>query len=301
MAKQMNKDPWELDISAQSEIQSEIRGRRQRTLCPKVNKDIGGRCFVCEKVQSLFDSGEQDKIDMAKRLSAKPTIYVNAVLPSNPSKVVIIELGIKAANAILDGINLQEWGNITHPKKGKGREIKITKKRGNGGFNEYPTNPALNPADYDVPDETLNSRYNLSNMLELLKTEDILNVATLKMDETLTFRILPAWDDGKGNKKIMKPMWYHWGVTEAEVNGETAILEYKEEDTQTLWDTAKEEEKVEKVEQTADTAPSADEEHEACFGNEACFDENDEECKNCKDFKACARIVAKKAAEKSGA
>jgi len=298
----MVKDPYEIqakDIEGLEKTAKSSFGGG--VFCPKRNPSLEGDCYVCKAVSQLFNGSESDK-EKARRIMAKCTWYANAVFPDNPNKVILLEMGKKAGDDILYGIKKKDgWNSILNPKQNKGRELKITKYRGEGGRNAYSVELALDRADYDIPKETIDNMYNLDNIIELIGTEEIFRVnSNLRMDESLTFRLLPPWDSEK--KWPLMFVYRHWGVTEEEVRGEKPIdilndapVEMGSVDTSkesAPWenDSPKEEnvkEEVTKPEKKAAKTPP-------CFGKPVVFEAESEECLNCPFYKKCAKAVASK-------
>jgi hypothetical protein len=300
MAKQ---DPYMLDTKAQAEIQNETKLASQGVLCPKRNRSINKPCAVCDAVSVLFNTGDKQDKEVAYLKMAKANYYFNVVFPSDPSKIVLLEMGKKAGSIILDGITLQGWVDIAHPKAKLGREMLITKKISDKR-NSYHPAPVLQNADWDVPDEVLQNIPNLDNILEILeaKPDNLYKISQLKVDETLRFRILPPWDNGNGNKRIAAVVWRHWGgVTQEEVDGLVAVNTTMPEEKDPA--EAKKEEKPpweEPSEAKPEPSPevpkegSKDKPDVPCLGNANLFDSEDPECKKCWQYKKCGRLVAKK-------
>jgi hypothetical protein len=278
----MGTDPYLLDKDEAKKMKEEAKVRSVGVFCPKRNKQIGKRCFVCEKLQPLWNFPEKSKErEIAKNKSVKANFYLQVVFPSNPNELVILELGKKAGSDILDGIEDQGWTDIAHPVKGKGREMKITKKKGELDYHTYKVSPILEKADWSIPDSILGNLYNLDNILDLLidPNTKIFKVTSLKLDESLTFRICPPWNADSGNRRIMTVVWRHWGgITQDEVDGITEVsLDLPEE-------------KEEKKEDTTQHLPwksGVDINKPRCFGNSDFYEEDSDLCKKCQSFKEC--------------
>ncbi len=284
-------DVYLLDSAAQKSFQEETKGRGLGVLCPKRNLSINGKCYVCDEVARLFGTGNKVDKDVAFLKMAKANFYMTCVTKDKPNEVFILEMGKKAGNAILDGVTQRSWNDIAHPLANKGREMMISKVKGLAGFAEYQPSPSLEKADWEVPKEALDKRPNLDNIISLLKdkTVPVRRVSDMKEGETITFRILPPWDNGQGNKRFMTVVWRHYGgVTQGEVDGSEPIdvntTGKEEKPTQTTsndpmpWD-----------DQPEENQPK----HEKCFGLKQFYEEGDKTCRDCKDFKACAREVLK--------
>lgn len=287
-------DPWLLDQEEHKNLQNENKGKAGGTFCPKRNTTLDGDCKVCDEVSRLFNTGEKRDKEIAFQKMSKASFYFNIVLSSNINKGMILEMGKKAGNSILDGINQQNWVDIAHPIANKGREMMITKKQGDAGYPAYQPSPNLEKADWSVPEDVLKARPNLDNIIDILKegSSDIYKISDLKMDETLRFRILPPWENKDGNKRVAAVVWRHYGgVTQDEVDGKVNMdlslpQTHKSQDTTkstssdtAVWDSNDDESKVSK---------------EKCFGMVNCYDSEDEVCMKCSDFKSCGREVMNK-------
>jgi hypothetical protein len=308
------KDPYMIDTDEQKKTKDEAKMSSQGIFCPKRNKSIGGKCAVCEQVSVLFNTGDPTDKEVAYQKMAKANWYFNVIFPSEPDKVVLLEMGKKAGDAILDGVIDKGWTDIAHPKANFGREMLITKKN-NGNFNYYEVSPNLQNADWDVPKEVLGNIPNLDDIIPTLKEnpDNLYKVSSLKQGETLRFRILPPWDNGAGNKRIAAITFRHWGgVTQEEVDGivamDTSLPDsnkdtdkateekppWEEDSKATEKPENKEAEKPKKEDDVNEGSSSKPD--EPCLGNADLFDPDDEDCKKCWQFKKCGRLVAKKAA-----
>jgi hypothetical protein len=127
--------------------------------------------------------------------------------------------------------------DIAHPKANYGRELKITKSKGDGNYPAYSIDPILEKADWDISDEILNNLPNLDqgNVIDIIMndTEEILKASSLKTDETLTIRVCPPWKEARerGEKRVLTPLFRHWGgVTKDDI--ENGGLEFTTDDEQ---------------------------------------------------------------------
>jgi len=279
----MPKDPYLLDPNEATKMKDENKGSTKGVLCPKRNLNIGGTCKVCETVQQLFNTGDKKDQELAYQKMAKCNFYLNVVFPSDPNKSIILELGKKAGNVILDKVEEGKWTDIAHPLKGKGRELEIKKKKGDLGYNTYDVSPSLEKADYAVGKDALENRANLDNIIELLGTEEIFKISQLKLDETLTFRLLPPWDNGQGNKRFLAYVYRHWGVTQEEIDGTIPVnLAHSEPEEESVPDNPFQE---------SESSIPPESKKEPCFGDKRFFDSEDEDCLSCSSFKACGKAV----------
>jgi hypothetical protein len=294
------KDPYLIDEKALESLEGAAKSSTGGgVFCPRKNPALHGECAVCKVVSQLFNGSESDK-NIARRIMAKCTWFGNVIFPQNPNKIVLLEMGKKAGDDILYGMKKKEgWGSITNPAKGKGRELTLTKYRGEGGRNAYSVELALDRAEYDVPKPVLDNLYDLDTIIELLKTEDIFRVSSeLKIDERLTFRLLPPWDATK-NWPLMF-VYRHWGVTEEQVRGEKPVELLEVPSTfdseggspSTTEAPPWEEEKTRAEEPAVET--KSGERKPPCFGRPVVFEAESEECLSCKFYRACAKEVSSK-------
>jgi len=219
---------------------------------------------------------------------AKANYYFNVVLADNPEVLVLLELGKKAGDSLIFGMEKKGWTDIAHPKANEGRELQITKTK-DGKWFFYSVDPVMQNADYDVPDSVLSNLYNLDNVIDLVNsgTANVMKISDLKEGETLKVRLCPPWDNGNGNRRVASYIYRHWGVTEDHVNGQVSL----DEDFSTERATPK----------TGHVA-STTVEREVCFGSPEIFSEEDEACtKDCKDYAECAVLVETKLKRKAAA
>lgn len=300
------KDPWMLNSEEAKKTKEETKFRSTGEICPKRNLSLGKACKACEEVSAVYQStvDGDPKRKVAGRKSAKASYFANIVLPSNPNKSVIAEMGKKLGDTILDMLEKGKWLDIAHPKEGYGRELTITKKM-EGDYPSYSITAELDKADYDIPDETLENLPNLDqeNLIEILteNTETVLKISSLKLDETMTIRMCPPWKEAmdRGEKRILTPVFRHWGgVTKDEIaNGGLTFGEFTESKDADDDDKAPWEDKPEVTNHSdeLDIPPETQtkSEREPCFGKVNVYEEDDEECQSCRDYKPCGRAVAK--------
>jgi len=328
-------DPWMLNPEDARKTKNETKFSSKGVICPKRNLTIGEPCKACTEVSTIYQTtvdGDPTR-KAAGRKSAKASYFANVVFANNQDKSVIMEMGKKSGDRILEKLDKGEWLDIAHPKKGMGRELKLSKSKSDG-FNVYSVDPVLEKVDWDVSDEILENLPNLDqqNLIGIVAedTEEIFKLSSLKMDESITIRMCPPWKEARerGEKRIITPLFRHWGgVTQENIdNGGLTFDETdpndstktekaeKASDEEKPWegknelpnektDTGtttvdpepeKEKEKVEeKVETKTEEKKEPVAEREPCFGKATVFEEDDEECTSCKDFKSCARAVLK--------
>jgi len=298
----MTKDPYMLDEGVGQSLIDANKLTNKGVVCPKHNLTINKPCAVCVQVKALYDDGSAEKKDLAGKMSAKPNYYAYVVFPANPDKAVLFEMGKKAGDTIKYGIRMKGWYDIANPKKGVGRELKITKFKGDRGYNAYSVEPSLEKLTYDVGKAALSGRKNFDDILSIVETDEIFKVSSLKMDETITVMVLPDLDLER--KWPVVSVWRHWGVTQDEIEGKIPIQllstlsqappssqPLPEELTEQLpWDTiegppegGQQEDPPIKVEPNPSAA-----EHEGCYKDKDSFEIDDKEvCQKCADFIEC--------------
>jgi hypothetical protein len=293
------KDPFMLDPNDVKDVKSGLKNSSAGVICPKLNKQISTRCAVCDSLQPLWQYPKgHAKREIAVQKKAKVNFYMNVVFPEDPNKSYILEVGKQAGNAIIAGIEKKGWTDIIHPKANMGRELQITKGSADG-YNQYSVTPVLNKADWDIPKKVLDNLPNLDNTLEMVKNNELNDdnfkrVSDIKMDETLTFRMCPPAQDAVMFRFIAY-VWRHWGgVTQAEVDGEEAVnLNMPDIDENSDSDTPQEElwENNKEATEEPPLQPPAEDmnQREPCFGKNEFFDATDDDCQECKDFKACKK------------
>lgn len=299
------KDPYMLDPSVGQALIDADKPKSASVLCPKHNLKVGKPCAVCTAVKALYDEGGPEKEKLASRLSAKVGYYAWIVFPSNPDKAILLEMGKKAGDAIKYGIRVKGWLDIVNPKAGVGRELKITKQRGDMGYNAYSVEPSLEKLTYDVGQKALDGRKNWDDIFTMIETEPIYKISSLKMDETITIMLLPDLDMTR--KWPVCSVWRHWDVTQEEVDGKIPIQAVEllkqaivpgsaplpadlvdnlpdfQSPTNVQIPEAPEEIPEVTVKKKPDTVV-----HESCFRDADSFDIDDADvCQTCKDFIEC--------------
>jgi len=298
MAKQ---DPYLLDPNEMGKLRKENEGTSLGIICPKRNKSIGGICAVCDKVAYLFGTGDAEDKEIALNKMAKVNFYMNIVFPHNPDKSTVLEVGKKVGNQIIKKIEEGKWLDIAHPKADIGREMEISKSKGDMGYNVYTASPVLEKANWDIPDEVLKSLPNLDEIINLLPTlgeEDgsLFKISSIKLDETLTFRICPPAHGAR--PRIMNAVWRHWGgVTQDEIEGKVEMnlnLPEPKSDDKEKTDTPAPWESDTPAPQETTEPRNVTQPH--CFGQEAFFEMDDPECRDkCDFYKSCGRSISKAA------
>ena len=278
-------DPYMIDKAALNQMKNDMSMTSSGLICPKRNKAIGEPCHVCDYIQSQVWAKQfpekHPARNWAAQKGAKATFFLNVVFPEKPDEVKILEIGSKAGSQIFDGINKMGWTDILHPKKNMGREMLLTKSK-KDGFPFYTISPDLNKADWEVKKGTLAESFNLSNLISMIQNNELteenhMKASTMKEGETIRFRILPPWNDDAGNRNFMTVIWRHWGVSQDQIDGNEGInwqdVEIEEEKPQsnTLNKAKSVSNEVHEKKEERDKRPK-------CFGNEAYYDPEDEDC-----------------------
>jgi len=234
MAKVKEKDSYDIYLMDSADLDnfySENKPKASGEFCPRRDPAHEGRCFVCEYIQSeIYDKKYPDDHPARKWASdrkAKQNMFFNVVFKNNPSKLIILEIGSKAGNVIWEGARNKGWTDITHPVAGKGREMTISKFKGQGKWADYNAVPEMNKADWDIPSSVLDNLYDLSKISDMIKDGELsddnhMRISSLKLGETLKFRICPPWN-AKENKRWIGSTFRHWGVSRDQIDGKEPI------------------------------------------------------------------------------
>ena len=109
-----------------------IGGRNRAISCPEsISK---GKCPVCVFISRLKNSDNPEHIKLADRLRANRRYFVNVIDREEPDKVKIYGTNKKFVEAILDGSDDPDIGDMTDAKNG--RDITIVR-RGSGLRTRY--------------------------------------------------------------------------------------------------------------------------------------------------------------------
>ena len=298
-----NKDPYMINQDDGNEIAKGMKVSVGGKLCPKLNKDILGvekPCKVCDAIRPLwgYPKGSKER-EIANNKKAKVNFYFAICFKDQPNKAFILETGKNAGNDLIDAFKKGSWLDVAHPKAGLGRDLTITKEV-KDGYNNYKLFPVLDKADWSVPDDVLKNIPNLDKIVDwvqdgsLSTMDTYYNVSKMKVGETITFRLLPSNPEAKVFTKRMAYLWRHWGVTEAEINGDVPLNMSLSDEAPSAPapQSAPWEESVAKAGKEAAASPEVT---EPCFGNPNCFNETDDDCKKCRLFKKCMKVITSKA------
>ncbi len=295
-------DPLAIAREAEAE-KGKMKSNYIGVFCPQRNKYLfkDNKCHACNALKSLWNySKDSQQYKTAVDKSAKMSFWVCATTKANPNKWMVIELGKNVGNEILDGIAKKGWTDVLFPSAGKGRELGITKGQASG-YNKYTATPNLDKCDWEIPQSTIDSAPNMDTIIDMVKGgalvdgENFMKISSLKNDETFVFRLLPPHKDANIFKLGIAWAYRHFGgVSQDEVDGKTAVdltVTGVEEEKSTKTTPPWENEPALKPNTPPVNSPVTSK--EKCFGMKDFFDANDNQCKGCKDFKACGREVIK--------
>jgi hypothetical protein len=309
MAKSKKSDVFYIEQDEVGDIKKEIATVSSGILCPKTNKSIGERCHVCEYIQTQVYSKNyergHDARDWAASKKAKLAWFLNVVFPENPDKSVLLEVGKEAGNQIINGVEKLGWRDIAHPHKDLGRELQCSKNKEKG--NDWPTytvTPVLEKANWEIPDEVWKKTPDLKNIVQMvsdgeLNEDNHMRISSLKMGETLVFRVCPPKTVENGSKWIIAPVMRHWGVTEGQIQGTDSVSWKETMEDEDIASLPVKDEKLDlsftSTEEEKEEVPDKKQKKEkpTCFGMERFFDEDDDEmCIPCDFYKSCGKKVA---------
>jgi len=320
MAKAKKLDPFMITDNEAGELKNQVSTGSSGLICPKRNKSISKPCGTCDYIQTaIYDKKypmQHAAMGWARTKKAKLGWFLNVVFPENPDKAILFELGDKAGNQIVTGIEKLDWRDIVHPHKGVGRELTVTKSKAQGeSWPTYTVSPSLNKADWAVPDEVWKNVPNLNDIIGILEStvldnDNYKHVRSIKMDETLTFRILPPIDDGSTDKKLIAAVYRHWGVTQGQLDGVDphdwrASVDSEDAETDVFAPDAASGAGMampkSEPDRNTDTVPALPDKTQTqkdkvkkppCYGMKKFFDMKDEvTCGPCPAFKSCGREV----------
>jgi len=317
---QENKDydPYAITPEEIQRQKAQFATRNMGLICPKKNASIKGVCHVCNYIESQIGydryPDEHAATIWRRKHQAKVNWFMNIVEPHNINISKILEIGKNAGNTIQFATEKKGWGGwIANPKAGRGREIEISKFKGEDNYNKYDPTPSLEVANYDIPEEVLNNLPNLDNIISMIKNEELnddnhIKISSIKEGETLKFRVCPGSKSSSNPLMFMIPVARHWGVSQEQIDGVAPIsweISEEKSEGEAVWSpTPKTEDSQESTSpQQPTTQPAKQEEpvkqapvenavkRQKCFGLEVMFDPQDDQCKACSDIKECGDKV----------
>jgi hypothetical protein len=302
------KDPYMINPEEVKDIKKNMKISSFGCICPRANKQIGSRCPVCESIKPFWNFPKgSPKRDIAVSKAAKVNFFANVVLSSNKEKSFLLEMGRRVGNEIIDGIENQGWIDIAHPKAGKGRELVIAKSE-SGGYNTYKASPSLDKATWDISDEILDNLVNLDSVVdmirngELVEDENYIKISSLKVGESMRFRLCPPAKDAKYFKRLAWVYRHYGGVAQDEIDGivpvnltiqgeEEEVKAKKPEFEKPPWEVDDSDAGDDERGEPARTTTNKPQPVEKCFGMEKFFDNKDPQCKACKDYAECKAVI----------
>lgn len=308
------------------------RQRTPKCICPRTHDEY---CPICSAVDKLprLDSKEewQDRQNelRSKGFIASARYYMNIILISDPSKVLLFEgpPTIGEGLAKLQGGENDDFVDFMHPIRGRNIYIE---KIGGGRTPRYKVQPRVQVTA--LPDKSVLKRlYNLTDLEDLFddRNVDFIRASQFDDDETTEIRVLPNWMfatamkdpenkgryEQKGYAYFLRTIYWHYGIGPDEmgmyINGDLRLPIGKttdellegteegspfgegEEDVPFFDEDAKAAKEIHTEERTASTSEDFIGETSAiedlCFGD---FDGESIVCEQCNRSKEC-RLASK--------
>ena len=150
-------------------------GEKTGILCPK--KNFGDECPVCDFVSKLYNDGDDDSIQMARKLVAKSRFFSPVVVRGEDAEGVKVWGYSKTVyENLLQLVLNPDYGDITDPNNGT--DLVLTYGKAPGAM--YPsTNITARrkttaiSADSDQMSEYLDSEPDFDNLFEVKSKEDV--------------------------------------------------------------------------------------------------------------------------------
>tara|TARA_R110000772_G_scaffold36497_2_gene87303 strand:+ start:3565 stop:4305 length:741 start_codon:yes stop_codon:yes gene_type:complete len=150
-------------------------GEKTGILCPK--KNFGDECPVCDFVSKLYNDGDDDSIQMARKLVAKSRFFSPVVVRGEDAEGVKVWGYSKTVyENLLQLVLNPDYGDITDPNNGT--DLVLTYGKAPGAM--YPsTNITARrkttaiSADPDQMSEYLDSEPDFDNLFEVKSKEDV--------------------------------------------------------------------------------------------------------------------------------
>tara|TARA_R110000796_G_scaffold252084_1_gene385078 strand:- start:1222 stop:1962 length:741 start_codon:yes stop_codon:yes gene_type:complete len=150
-------------------------GEKTGILCPK--KNFGDECPVCDFVSKLYNDGDDDSIQMARKLVAKSRFFSPVVVRGEDAEGVKVWGYSKTVyENLLQLVLNPDYGDITDPNNGT--DLVLTYGKAPGAM--YPsTNITARrkttaiSADPDQMSEYLDSEPDFDNLFEVKSREDV--------------------------------------------------------------------------------------------------------------------------------
>jgi len=296
-------DPWDIDPKESQKKKKEYSGGSKGIPCPNRNMIEDKVCKVCDKMKLWWNKPEgTPERETYKKKKATFNFFLNVVFDADKSKSIILEVGKNAGDSIINGINdpIKNWKSIAHPKAGKGL-ITCIKKFQKDGNNSYDVYVATDKPDWDISEDVIKNLPNLDreSIIKMIENdeftdENYMKISTLKMDETLTFRVCPHWDAERRTSPPIEFLARHWWTSADEIKGDTPVAlitdNYEESESAFGADKKSENSAVNDEKEQKVSEPKA----MKCFGDAKYFDINDTDCsKDCENFELCKVAVKK--------
>jgi hypothetical protein len=131
-----------------------IGGRDRAIPCPAFSER--GRCPVCEFLDKLKSSGDEDHKELAQKIRQSKKYWINIVRRTEKAeneddkvKVEIYGANKKFINTLLEAFDEDDYGDVTDPVEG--HDI-ILKRKGEGFQTRYTVTVRPRPTPLNVPD-----------------------------------------------------------------------------------------------------------------------------------------------------
>ena len=166
--------PWKED---DKEFYSEtaihrMEGRNYH--CPRVK---GDDCPLCDLSFKLWNSKEEDNMDIARQIKAHKRFYLNAV-ERETGEVKILSVGVKLFSKILDCFFDEDYGDITDVKDG--HDFKIVKDKSGQwpNYDKSAPRPTKSPAgtEREVA-QWMAQLHDIHNFVRVASYEDLKKLA----------------------------------------------------------------------------------------------------------------------------
>jgi len=293
-------DPWDIDPKETEKKRKEYTGGSKGIPCPKRNLIGDKTCKVCDQMKLWWDkpAGSPERETYQKK-KVSFSFFMNVVFEHDKTKSVILEVGKNAGDVIISSIqdSVKNWRAIAHPKAGKGL-ITCIKKFKKDGNNSYDVYVKTDRPDWDVPDDVIANLPSLEreDIIRMIDNDELtdsnyMKISSLKMDETLPFRICPHWDEERRSTPPLEFLARHWWTTEDEITGKaaiTAISDSIEPESKSAFN-----EKSEAPSGNKESNKKLEPQQMKCFGDKTFFSVDDDDCKECVNFDPCKTEIKK--------
>jgi len=143
-------------------------GNTPPLLCAKKHGTESDRCYFCEAVNDLFNSGDPNDRVLGNKTKANVSVISNVIDvkdPVNPDgtpKVLIWQYSWKVFQEIRAYFRDPDYGDLTHPETGRNFRVtaSLVSSQGDRKWTRYDLQVGANPSELEVP-EALEHLYDL--------------------------------------------------------------------------------------------------------------------------------------------